>query len=453
MIVDLLREGYVLKAKERGQSGYPTGSRLGKCGAQLQQLLYPSLGRPEPWQPRSLMAMEAGDIHAAWMNRNIRAAFGGLWGLREQPFFFPVPIGDEYRGQNVLESLEEKFAREWGVEGRLWGTVFPGFYPPKIEETPAGKLRVGGLDQEINGRALNKIGMVLDPDAKDVEGRRHPTIWVPTYIDGAIRHPAAGLTVVEEKSMSNYQFRRALLGYVDYEKRAQLAGMVTAMRVSSALWLCNRRETMHLAEIAFLRRAQRTLVRLRNLSGEWDTFVVTDRTHEKVRRVTAEGLEPSGAEDEALPGDAAWDIAEAQTPWDDELVPQIQRRVLAVVLFDGDPTALLREYGPPSFTCSDCEGTGTQKFRKGTTIPLKKAKACQACGQTGAVEKRELSFPCSYCQVAMSCFASAGVERVIDSRPHLFITRENWEKSGLTFTPPEPPVLVPAVGEDEEEAE
>ena len=47
--------------------------------------------------------------------------------------------------------------------------------------------------------------------------------------------------------------------------------------------------------------------------------------------------------------------------------------MLAVVLFDGDPAMLQREYGPPSFTCSDCEGTGTQKFRKGTIVPLKKA--------------------------------------------------------------------------------
>ncbi len=490
MIVELLREAYRLKAEKKSQSGYPTGSKLGKCTAQLQQLLYPSIGKPEAWQPRNVMAMEAGDIHAAWMNTNIRAAFPGIWGLREQPFFFPVPIGDAYRGRNVLETIEEKFNKKWGAEGRLWGTVFPGFYPPKIEETPAGKLRVGGLDQEINGKPLTKVGMILDPDAKDAQNQRRPILWVPTYIDGAIRHPVSGLTVVEEKSMSNFQFRRALLGYMDYEKRAQLAGMVTAMRVSSALWLCNRRETMHLAEISFRRGDGRTLVRLRNLGGEWDTFIVQDRLTQIVRRVADDGEE---GVDEPLPGDLTWDVAEAQTPWDEAMVPELQQRVLDVVLFDGDPENLLRNYGP-DFRCAKCGGKGHREcglcHGTGLSPRAKTPKPCSRCvcqpkegkpdlrpilmpavpqlvgmrgqqrcsgecGGSGLLDRTELpKFPCQYCACAMACWASAGVERIIDSQPHYYITRTAFEQSGLTFTPVEAPVLAPAkADEDEEEAE
>jgi hypothetical protein len=482
MIVEAIRELYVQKAQRRGApSGNPTGSRLGKCVAQLQLLGWPSVGKPEPYQPRNLMAMEAGDIHATWMNGNIRTAFRGIWGLREQPFFFPVPIGDEWRGQSALERIDEKFHAKWGADGRLWGTVQPGFYPPKIEEAN-GKLRVGGLDQEIGGKPLAKAGMILDPDAKDAEGKRRPTLWVPVFIDGAIRHPAAGLTVVEEKSLSNYQFRRSLLGYMDYEKRAQLAAAVTAMRWSSAIWLCNRRETMHLAEIAFLRGASRTLVRLRDLGGEWDTYVVRNAEAEQVQRV-AHGEILAGADEEvgALPGDPTWDVAQVETPWDEGLVPELQRRVLEAVLFDGDYAKIRREYGP-DFACADCGGAGEREcgFCHGVGLsPRAKApkpcprcasppkagkedlrgarpgrQRCGECAGKGTLERVELpQFPCGYCPSVMKCWAPAGVERVIDTKPHHYVTLAGFRASGIEFHPVEPRPARPAEKREDEEEE
>ena len=453
MLIEKIRAVYEAKAVKRNQTGNPTGSRLGGCCAALQFLAYPELSRPEPFQPRGVMVMEDGDVFAEILDNQIKDAIKGhpgmLWGLRETPFFFPVPLPDDLKGTGALDRIAEKFEAGWKVPGRLWGTVHSGFVPPRIyRREGASRLTIRGIEQEINGKPLSKTGAILDPDAKDAAGERRPTVYLPVYVDGVLDDPNVGLTVVEKKSMSSFAFRRALFGNLDYQYRAQLVAATIGAEMQNALWLCVRRETHHLAEVQFARGADRTLVRLRALSGELDAFVVANAQKGRV-------VPEAGGEERDLPGNAEWDLGYTTTPWDEGIVQQMRERALRVLLFNGDFATVHREYGPPSFTCADCEGTGTQKFRKGTVILLKKAKPCEACGQTGIVEERELgAFPCGYCSVAVTtCWASAGVRRVIDSRPHLFITREGWEKSGLSFTPPEPPVLVPAAVEDEEEAD
>ena len=502
MLIEKIRAVYEAKAVKRNQTGNPTGSRLGGCCAALQFLAYPELSRPEPFQPRGVMVMEDGDVFAEILDNQIKDAIKGhpgmLWGLRETPFFFPVPLPDDLKGTGALDRIAEKFEAGWKVPGRLWGTVHSGFVPPRIyRREGASRLTIRGIEQEINGKPLSKTGAILDPDARDAAGNRRPTVYLPVYVDGILDDPTIGLTVVEKKSMSNFAFRRALLGNLDYQYRCQLAAATVGAEMANALWLCVRKETHHLGEVMFVRGAERTLVRLRALSGELDAYVVTNAQKGRV-------IPEAGGEEQEFPGQATWDLGYSTTPWDPDVVQQMRDRALRVLLFDGDFATVSREYGP-DFRCLKCAGQGHREcglcHGTGLAPRTKSPKPCSRCasepkegkpdmrvrrklpdpdgpileiggpgplltdfrGQQhcadcdgkGLLERVELgAFPCGYCSLAVpTCWAPAGVERVIDSRPHLFITREGWEKSGLTFTPPEPPVLVPAAVEDEEEAD
>lgn len=480
MLIEKISALYQAKAEKRQQTGNPTGSRLGSCCAQMEFLAYPEKSRPEPFQPRAIMVFEDGDTFAEILDNQIKDVIkqhpGMLWGLRETPMFFPVPLPDSLRGTQALDRIAEKFAAGWKVPGRLWGTVHPGFVPPRIyRREGSSRLTIRGIEQEINGKPLSKTGAILDPDAKDAAGERRPTVYLPVYVDGVLDDPNIGLTVVEKKSMSNFAFRRALLGNLDYQYRCQLAAATVGAEMANALWLCVRKETHHLGEIMFVRGAERTLVRLRALSGELDAYLVTDAQKGWV-------VPEAGGEEQDFPGQATWDLGYSTTPWDPDVVQQMRDRALRVLLFDGDFSTVTREYGP-DFRCPKCAGQGRRECGLCHGTGLSKAKTpkpcsrcmsepkegksdlrspvrghqrCVDCQGQGLLERVELgAFPCGYCSVAVpTCWAPTGVERVIDSRPHLFITRANWEQSGLTFTPPEPPVLMPAaVAEDEEEAE
>jgi hypothetical protein len=440
VILEHVRSLYLERAAKRGTAkGNPTGSQLGTCCAQLQQLVWRDRTKPELLQPRAVMTFEMGDEIEAWLSRAIGAKFPGLWGLRGETFYCPLPFPDGIPEAEILTAFAAKIGERLPDNSRrLWGTVVERFVPPKIEQI-AGKLRVRGVGHgERDWR-----GLCLEP--------RTRTLWVPVSIDGVVLHKDYGLTLVEAKSMSNWAFRRALVGDMEYRYRAQLLGSIRATGFGAALWLAFRKETMHAAEVAFARAATGAVVTLTALNGQKEAYHVKDP-----KRFLVEPVGGGAAVKLDRARDGQWEIAEVEAPWsvfhDDRLLEDIRQRVFRVIL-SGPSGPWYREAGPPSFTCSDCAGTGVQKFRKGTAIPLKEPKPCGACGKTGFVEERELpAFPCGYCSVAMTCWAPANVTRTIDARPHLLVRRADYERSGLTFVSPEPTAVALLPEETEEEA-
>ena len=73
------------------------------------------------------------------------------------------------------------------------------------------------------------------------------------HADGVPTLERYGRTVAELKSMSNYGFRNALQGKVDYGYRCQLNSYVVGGGLNNALWVCYRKETSHLLELILLK--------------------------------------------------------------------------------------------------------------------------------------------------------------------------------------------------------
>lgn len=430
MILESLRDRYIALGRKRAGRGNPTGSKLGTCAAQLQQLMWRDRidPPPAPWQPRSVMTVEVGDVLGRWLRENIGHAFPGVWGLHEQPFYLRLPYPDQVKpdevervfGARVTERLPDN-------SRRLWGTLLgpkDRFTPPKVERLKGGQLKLTGISlgavPERDWR-----GLVLEP--------RRRALWTPVFVDGVLAHPDAGLAVVELKTMSTPAFRRAVLGQMDYGYRCQLAAAVRAPGFDAALWLTVRKETAHLAEIAFTRKPGATRVDLVRPSGARETFLVRDADRAL--------LEPAGGAGDPITldrmRDAWWDTAFTWTPFDDEAIfREMATRAWRVILSDPDAeNPWWREYGPV-FTCGLCEGTGRQSKAKRTGVLLKGgSKPCIECHATGVLDEAELPWQCAYCDVVQACYGRAGVTLEIDSRPHYRIRREAFEASGLAFTP------------------
>ncbi len=107
-----------------------------------------------------------------------------------------------------------------------------------------------------------------------------------------------------------------------------------------------------------------------------------------------------------------------------------------------------REYGP-DFTCETCEGTGMQSKAKTGGAPLKRGpKPCPDCERaavagiegmgtpSGRVARAALPFQCRYCPFVTPCWPQAKLE-IENERPHFWITRQDYEASGVTFRSPE----------------
>ena len=405
-------------------TGWPTGSRLGTCAAQLQLLRVPELSKPEPYQGRTLRVFENGDRIEAWLGDLLNTVYPDVVGLRQEPFFLPVDLDP-----SQVETLSRRITNR-----TIWGRVMEHFNEPRLALGEDGRVKARLVPRQDNGKPVN-YGFVLDLDRQ--------CVWVPTYIDFAVKHDTLGLTILEVKMMSNYAFRRAALGDLDYSKRCQLVSFARATKANIAV-VAYRSETAHLAEISYLRSAERTRVILTKPNGSQEVFFVDPKAGEKTPLVPEAGGEPQG-----FPADVLWEAAEVQTPYDPALEAAIDERVLRVLCGDG-PMArdvalpsgsyrlfdgIHREAGP-SFVCEVCGGTGTQTMRKGQAVPLKTPKPCEECAN-GMLNETELpSFPCGYCSVAAtSCYPFARLE--IDDRPHLRVTRADWEASGLTFMVPE----------------
>ena len=444
MIVEGVRALYQQKAEKESGRGNPTGSKLGTCTAQLQQLMWRDHldAPPAPWQPRSVMTVEMGRMLGEWMAGAVGRAFPGLWGLQEQPFYLPIPYPEGVKAEEIERifhlRVEERLANN---SRRLWGTALGAkekFSPPKVEMLKGGQLKTTGIS--LGSVQKDWRGLVLEP--------RKRTLWTPVFVDGVLNHPEHGLAVVEDKTMSTPAFRRALLGRMDYGYRAQLLAAVKATGFDSAVWLCLRKETAHWAEITFLRKHAGVRVDLIRTSGVRESYIVADAD----KGVLALSEAPAG---EGLINlnklDAAWDTALVWTPFDEgTLLEQMHQRAWRVVLSPAERGAegWLREYGP-DFACQTCEGTGQQsKAKTGGHLLKAGPKPCADCGATGMLEEVELPWQCAYCSCVENCWKPAGLRLELDSRPHYLIKRDAYGASGLTFTPPEREMVTP---EDEEE--
>ena len=86
------------------------------------------------------------------------------------------------------------------------------------------------------------------------------------HADGVSTLDRYGRTVAELKSMSNYGFRNALQGKIDYAYRCRLNSYVVGGGLSNALWVCYRKETSHLVELFCSKKIE---TRILTPSGGW----------------------------------------------------------------------------------------------------------------------------------------------------------------------------------------
>lgn len=418
MIADVLYEEFKRLAAEKKSRPNPTGSKLGACTASLQMLVFPQVTNPEPWQPRGAAVVEFGSEIEEWLSKKIEASFPGRWGLRGQPFYFPIPIPPEAVKAGALDLILSRIRKDEGdrkTKHIFWGWPIDGFLPPRLTFDPERKKwRVRDIDPKRPYRPSVVLDRTparseLPPNLAEWTG---PVVWVAVYIDGLMPDPATGrMTLIEMKSMSNFAFRRALLGVLEYRYRVQLLTETMATHVDDAIWFLFRKETAHMAEVHFSRDSKSVLVRLRSATGWTEVLEVTDQKKGKVkpqaiddalrRMVVADltaklGHEPTEPEiaiglERDLVGDHAWDMAETWTPFDDRDLPSVYQRGLDVL------TAKLgewkREYGP-NFVCEKCSGVGNKPCDACQGLGT---RTCGYCKGTGQSARAKTPKPCSSC--------------------------------------------------------
>lgn len=417
--------------RARPGTGNPTGSAFGKCTAQLQALRYPEISKPTGTRPRGLMTFENGDMIEKWWSEKIEAAYPGMSGFAQEPFYFPTPVTQEQ-----AEEIERRMKYRYGVPGAIWGRRVDGFLPPWI------KAENGALTFRLMAEDAKKIGFVLDrlsrgaPVSSDAAG----TLWSPTYIDRAMILNGE-VVAIEKKAVSSFAFKRMVLGIVDRMKMAQLAGIAEALQCNVVM-LAYRKDTAHLLEIYFTRESNKTEVKILRSNGQEDSFMVDNG------QLVGEDGAPSTL------ADKDWDCGEIKSPYAPHLLEEIRARIIRVLLADPDQTTWRREYGP-SFLCKVCGGAGTQTTRKGTRVLLKAPKPCEDCSMTGKMETAVLpEFPCSYCNCVQSCWEGAGVRlEIVGNRPKYVVSRDKYEASGLTFYPPTLPTEPVVLETDDEQTE
>jgi hypothetical protein len=89
------------------------------------------------------------------------------------------------------------------------------------------------------------------------------------HADGVPTLDRYGRTIAELKSMSNYGFRNALQGKIDYAYRCQLNSYVVGGGLNNALWVCYRKETSHLLELFCSKKVDKIETRILTPSGGW----------------------------------------------------------------------------------------------------------------------------------------------------------------------------------------
>jgi hypothetical protein len=474
-----------LIGKARIGTGNPTGSAFGKCSAQMQMLRDPDASKPQYVRPRGLMTFENGDLIEEWFKERVLLAYPNMSGLHQACFYFKVPVTPPQ-----IKELRRRIGLRYGSKNAIWGKVIEDFQPPYLREIevdvevprylgddycegPCPVCTTYGTKRHVIGKipALDdhgqpivdivkkkkvqyrlasnqRIGFVLDPKAA--------ILYAPTYIDEVV-FSDEGLTVLEDKALSSFQFRRALMGVLDYGKQCQLAGIFDSVEANVSL-LGYRKDTAHLVEIFYGKGEKRTRVKiLRSQGKEEQEFIVDNgRLIQEIEHPEQGGAVESRVAE--WPHDLEWEAAQVWVPSDPNILEDIRERILRVLLFDGKGD-FWREYGP-DFSCRNCQGTGTQTFRKGSrSIQLNDPKPCEECGGgylnldgskaekkakgltekpgTGQLDRVQLpTFPCGYCPVVEFCWEKAGYKlEIVDNKPHHYVTRDAFQKSGIVFHP------------------
>lgn len=494
MIVDKIHQVLAKESEKRFERPNPTGSKLGACTAHLQHLCFPDLTRPDPWGPRSILVMEAGKQHERWLGEYIGGIYKKRMGLQQQPFFFPVPIPDE----RTADIIEDRLRRDRDDRTRtmFWGWRNDDFKPPRLIKKENGSYALKGqhlYDHNKPERDQIPPSVVLD--------RQAMLVYVVTRIDAAVDDPQYGLTVVEQKDMSDFGFRRAMLGDVEYRYRCQLLASTLATGFENAIWICLRKHTNHLCEIHFSKRFNRVRVTLTAPNGSQDVYFVANALKGLVQPATNGAPRQLALDDvgtlaqpaqepaaQPVPSEALWDVAETWTPYSDADLASIHARILAVLTVQAPPLAdpktrlpilppvnwFRREYGP-TFTCLKCAGAGRRRcgYCKGTGMSARTKKPtqcsrcrpggqdavgvlgsvrCSGCNGLGHLDKVQLpAYPCGYCSTVMFCYGPAKVERIIGRRPEHWVRYDDYVASGIEFFPPEAAAVIDPEDEAEDE--
>lgn len=200
------------------------------------------------------------------------------------------------------------------------------------------------------------------------------------HADGAPTLEKYGPTIAELKSMSNYGFRNALQGKIDYGYRCQLNSYVVGGGLNNALWVCYRKETSHLLELFCSKQVTKVETRVLTPSGGWLEYAP-----------------------ESPIQDDDWERAEVTHPFDPNLHQEVVERFRQII--HSTPTELPeREYGP-KLICDKCEGKGFYLTEK-----RQEKKACAACNETGKTLEPKLEFPCTTCRFKQHCWGKLSLK-------------------------------------------
>ena len=376
MLIDALLKSY---ADDPRLPGSPIrGSRLGECGRRLAYELWPHLFPPEPLPPRRLMVFEMGHLVERQLAQRLRRVFPGQWGFEQERFYFQVPLS-----VTEADAAAKKMARK-----ELIGAVVPGFRPAEA--------------------TTSRLTLVLDPAP--------PALWIAVHPDGVVDAEGYGLTATEIKSYSSPGFRRVLQGRIDYSYRVQLAVEADATALDNAMFLTYRKETSHLLELFYSRKADHVAVTLTKTNGVREVYRAGDPALKRLFD-DVEGIE-------------------VRHPFEPGILEQARARVRRVLL--ATPNVLPpREYGP-EFRCAKCRGEGFY-----LTPKRQDRKECKKCAGTGWLEETPLPFPCSYCPVKAHCWPIDRAE--IAESPKWYVKRAALMAEHVIL-PPEAP-------EPEEEAD
>jgi hypothetical protein len=193
--------------------------------------------------------------------------------------------------------------------------------------------------------------------------------------------------------MSNYGFRNALQGKIDYAYRCQLNSYVVGGGLNNALWVCYRKETSHLLELFCSKNIEKIETRILTPSGGWLQYTP-----------------------ESPIEDDEWQRAEVTHPFDPTLHEEVVARFRKVI--HATPTNLPdREYGP-NLVCEKCNGNGFYLTEKKQI-----KRPCTACEETGKILEPKLAFPCSTCRFKKHCWPGATLQ-IEGKKPVWVVPRE-----------------------------